>query len=325
MSEYDGTMLKIAIENFIAEKRFMGYRYKNEEARMSSFFKYITENRISDALSKESILSWVDNAKGVRTRNLRLTTIRQFAIYINRSDSDTSAYVVPYAYRSIHHKDYCPYIYSKTELVLLCQAADTFGKVGNIPYSEKSFPLIIRMLYSCGLRISEALSLKVQDVDLQGGTLIIRDTKFFKNRLIPMHRNLAIHCLDYFERTLVLAAPGDYFFPSGSTERICNSAFYQYFGNLLRITGIRVAKSGSGPRVHDLRHTFAVHCLKKLDSAGYDMNVVIPILATYMGHTTYEGTGTYLHLTAELYPSVINMVEEKFEKLIPQGGCTYED
>jgi len=74
MSEYDGTMLKIAIENFIAEKRFMGYRYKNEEARISSFFKYITENRISDALSKESILSWADNAKGVRTRNLRLET-----------------------------------------------------------------------------------------------------------------------------------------------------------------------------------------------------------------------------------------------------------
>lgn len=137
-----------------------------------------------------------------------------------------------------------------------------------------------------------------------------------------MHKNLTIHCLEYFES---LAAPGDYFFPSGNTERICNSAFYQYFRNLLRITGIRVTKSGSGPRVHDLRHIFAVHCLKKLDSAGYDMNVVLPILATYMGHTTYEGTGTYLHLTAELYPSVINMVEEKFEKLIPQGGCTYED
>lgn len=256
MSEYDGTMLKIAIENFIAEKRFMGYRYKNEEARMSSFFKYITENRISDALSKESILSWADNAKGVRTRNLRLTTIRQFAIYINRSDPDASAYVVPYVYRSIHHKDFCPYIYSETELVRLFQTADTFGKVGNIPYSEKSFPLIIRMLYSCGLRISEALSLKVRDVDLQGGTLIIRDTKFFKNRLIPMHKNFTIHCLEYFKRTLVLAAPGDYFFPSGNTERICNSAFYQYFRNLLRITGIRVTKSGSGPRVHDLRHPY---------------------------------------------------------------------
>ena len=73
-----------------------------------------------------------------------------------------------------------------------------------------------------------------------------------------MHKNLTIHCLEYFES---LAAPGNYFFPSGNTERICNSAFYQYFRNLLRITGIRVTKSGSGPRVHDLRHIFAVHCL----------------------------------------------------------------
>lgn len=180
------------------------------------------------------------------------------------------------------------------------------------------------MLYSCGLRISEALSLKVQDVDLQRGSLVIRNTKFFKSRIVPMHKNLVKRCLEYFEGTLIIAAPCDYFFPSGNNERIRNSTFYRYFRNLLRITGIHVDVSGIGPRVHDIRHTFAVHCLKKLDSDGYDMNVVLPILATYMGHTTYEGTGLYLHLTAELYPSIVDIVEEKFEKLIPQGGCTYE-
>lgn len=325
MNKYCSTTLKIAIENFVAEKRFMGYRYKNEERRMASFLKYITENRISDPLSKESILSWADSAKGMKSRNQRITAIRQFALYINRFDSDAAAYVVPVSYRSIQHKDFCPYIYNEKELVQLFQTADTFGRVGQIPYSEKSFPLILRILYSCGLRISEALSLKVQDVNLQHGSLIIRDTKFFKNRLIPMHRNLVKHCLEYFERTLIIAAPDDYFFPSGNDKRICNSTFYQYFRNLLRITGIRISNTGTGPRVHDIRHTFAVHCLKKLDSEGYDMNVVLPILATYMGHTSYEGTGTYLHLTAELYPNIINTVEENFEKLIPQGGCTYED
>ena len=325
MSEYSSTALKIAIENFIAEKRFMGYRYKNEEQRMSSFLKYIIENHISDPFSKESILSWADTAKGVKTRNLRLTAIRQLALYINRLDPNASAYVVPTIYRSIQHKDFCPYIYSKKELALLFQAADTFGKVGQIPCSEKSFPLILRMLYSCGLRISEALSLKVQDVDLQRGALIIRDAKFYKDRLIPMHKNLTKRCLEYFERTLIIADPDDYFFPAGNNGHICNSTFYQYFRNILSITGIRAGKSGACPRVHDIRHTFAVHCLKELDSAGYDMNVVLPILATYMGHTTYEDTGTYLHLTAELYPDIVNIMEEKFEKLIPQGGCPYED
>lgn len=324
MSEYNNELLKAAIKNFIAEKRFLGYRYKNEEQRMFSFLKFVVENDTLEPLSKETILSWADAADGAKSRNLRLTVIRQFALYLNRSDPDAPAYIVPTTYRSIHRKDFCPYIYSKEELVLLFRAADAFGKVGQIPYSEKSFPLILRMLYGCGLRISEVLSLKVEDVNLQDGLLIIRDTKFFKDRLIPMHKNLTNRCLEYFERNLIIAAPNEYFFPSGKPNRIGNSTFYQYFRNLLQLTGIRTSRSGSGPRVHDIRHTFAVHCLKKLDTAGYDMNVVLPILATYMGHTTYEGTGTYLHLTAELYPHIVNVMEEKFEKIIPLGGCVNE-
>lgn len=324
MSKYNTELLKVAIENFIAEKRFLGYRYKNEERRMSSFLKFVVENEILDPLSKETILSWADAADGAASRNMRLTAIRQFALYLNRSNSDAPVYVVPTTYRSIHHKDFCPYIYSKEELVLLFQAADAFGRVGQIPYSEKSFPLILRILYGCGLRISEALSLKVRDVDLQEGFLIIKDAKFFKDRLIPMHRNLTNRCLKYFEESLIIANQDEYFFPSGKSDRIGNSTFYQYFRNLLRLTGIRDGCSGAGPRVHDIRHTFAVHCLKKLDNAGYDMNVVLPILATYMGHTAYEGTGTYLHLTAELYPHIVNMMEEKFEKMIPLGGCADE-
>ncbi len=282
MSKYNTELLKVAIENFIAEKRFLGYRYKNEERRMSSFLKFVVENEISAPLSKETILSWADAADGAVSRNLRLTAIRQFALYLNRSDSDAPVYVVPTTYRSIRHKAFCPYIYSKEELVLLFQAADVFGRVGQIPYSEKSFPLILRILYGCGLRISEALSLKVRDVDLQEGFLIIRDTKFFKDRLIPMHRNLTKRCLEYFEGSLIIASQDEHFFPSRKSDRIGNSTFYQYFRNLLRLTGIRDSRSGAGPRVHDIRHTFAVHCLKKLDNAGYDMNVVLHILATYM-------------------------------------------
>ena len=109
----------MAIENFIAEKRFLGYRYKNEERRMSSFLKFVVENDILDPLSKETILSWADAADGTVSRNLRLTAIRQFALYLNRSDSDAPAYVVPTTYRSIHHKAFCPYIYSKEERILM--------------------------------------------------------------------------------------------------------------------------------------------------------------------------------------------------------------
>lgn len=113
MSEYDNELLKVAIDNFIAEKRFLGCRYKNEERRMFSFLKFVVENDVLKPLSKEAILSWADAADGAKSRNLRLTVIRQFALYLNRSTPDAPAYVVPTAYRSIHRKDFCPYIYSK--------------------------------------------------------------------------------------------------------------------------------------------------------------------------------------------------------------------
>lgn len=300
MSKYNTELLKVAVENFIAEKRFLGYRYKNEEQRMSSFLKFVVENEISDPLSKETILSWADAADGVASRNLRLTAIRQFALYLNRSNFDAPVYVVPTTYRSIHHKDFCPYIYSKKELVLLFQAADTFGRVGQIPYSEKSFPLILRILYGCGLRISEALSLKVRDVDLQEGFLIIKDTKFFKDRLIPMHKNLTRRCLEYFEGSLIIASQDEYFFPSGKSDRIGNSTFYQYFRNLLRLTGIRDSRSGAGPRVHDIRHTKAMHLL----NADVNMFYIRDIL----GHVDISTTEIYARVDVEKKRAILEKI-----------------
>lgn len=320
MNDFIELALKENIENFIAEKRLMGYRYRNEEQKLLSFLQYIVDHRYLFPLSKDVILAWVDDAEGGVSRNHRISVIRQFALYINRTMSNTPAYVVPAVYRTITRKDFCPYIFSKKEILGLFQTADMYGKYGRVPHSEASFPLILRILYCCGLRISEVLSLKVKDVDLKNGILIIRDTKFFKDRCIPMHNNLTERCINYFENALVIADQDEYFFPSGKKHRIKSDTFYQYYRKILHLAGIRNCNASGGPRLHDIRHTFAVHCLKELNNSGYDMNYVIPILATYMGHTCYEGTETYLHLTAELYPEILNAVEEKYGAIIPLGG-----
>ena len=323
MTDYSYEVLSNQIYGFIDEKHRLGYRYPGADSVLRSYQKYLMNNELPPILSETSVMNWVDASESCKTRNRKITLIRQFALYLNRIGE--TAYIIPTAYRSLEHSDFCPYIYSNKELVTLFTLADEYGKVGKIPLSEKSFPLILRMLYSCGLRISEALSLKFKYVNLNDGIITIKDTKFFKDRLVPMHENLTKRCCEYVEKSIILMSQEDYFFPSGKEDRISNATYYHYFRNLLDLSGIRKKNAtGKGARVHDLRHTFAVHNLKKLDSEGYDMNTILPVLATYMGHTTYIGTGTYLHLTAELYPQIIDAVEKAHANLLPTGGNHYE-
>ena len=319
MADYSYELLSNQIYGFIDEKHRLGYRYSGADGVLRNFQKYLMDNELPPILSETSVMNWVDASKSSKNRNEKITLIRQFALYLNRMEEN--AYIIPTTYRSLEHNDFCPYIYSDKELVTLFRLADKYGRVGKIPFSEKSFPLILRMLYSCGLRLSEALSLKFEYVNLNDGIITIKDTKFFKDRLVPMHKNLTNRCCEYVEKSIMLISSNDYFFPSGKAERISNSTYYHYFRNLLELSGIRKKNTvGRGARIHDLRHTFAVHNLKKLDSEGYDMNTILPILATYMGHTTYIGTGTYLHLTAELYPQIIDAVEKAHANLLPSGG-----
>jgi integrase len=264
-------------------------------------------------------MRWVDNTASEVTRNYKIAVIRQFALFLNRRGEN--AYLVPTAYRSIQRDNFNPHIYSKRELLLIFAEADKHGDYGATPFSGLSFPLILRMLYGCGLRITEALSLKIKSVDLDSGALIIKDTKFFKDRMIPMHENLKRRCEAYARSQLIMADPDDFFFPSGKAgQGIRKEIFYGYFKKLLKKCGILYGVTHRGFRVHDMRHTFAVHCLQKFDKANIDMAAVLPILATYMGHTSYIGTGTYLHLTAELYPEIAIKVDNIYGGIIPQRG-----
>jgi integrase len=316
--------LAVKIENFISEKQGLGYRYIREERLINNFHRFVMNTQNPCPVSEDSIIQWVDSSASEVYRNQKIAVIRQFALYLNRIGE--TAYIVPVAYRSIERNDFIPHIYSKKELALIFMAADNHGKYGKLPYSNLSFPLVLRMLYGCGLRISEALSLKVKSVDLVNGILKIKDTKFFKDRLIPMHKNLTRRCVIYAQAALAMSAPDDFFFPPVNIEqRISNAAFNWYFKKLLKQSGIQREDTNRGFRVHDMRHTFAVHCLQKLDCSGMDMAAVLPILATYMGHTSYIGTGTYLHLTSELYPEIINKVNDVYSVLIPQGGIASEN
>lgn len=174
------------------------------------------------------------------------------------------------------------------------------------------------MLYGCGLRISEALFLKVSDVNLKDGILTVTKSKFNKSRLVPMSVSLTKICSDYAEKMHFSIKDNGYFFPAPDKGRYNRNVIYKGFKHLLKEAGIVRIGYASGPRLHDLRHTFAVHSLEKMVAEGSDIYCSLPILCAYLGHKGIESTEKYLRLTKESFSSITSPLETLYKGVFPE-------
>jgi len=177
------------------------------------------------------------------------------------------------------------------------------------------------MLVGCGLRITEALSIEKQDVDLKKGTLLLLNTKNEKERLVPMSDSLCEACRKYeFKIQLVRKAnESKYFFPNPEGKAYAAYTAYARFRQALRLAGISHGGRGKGPRLHDLRHTFAVRVLKKWVLEGKNLTTAMPYLSVYMGHVGLKATQHYVRLTSDMFPELIKTAEESFGWVIPEA------
>jgi len=178
-------------------------------------------------------------------------------------------------------------------------------------------PEIFRLLYGCGLRVNEALRLRVKDANLREGVLTVLDTKFRKDRLVPTAPELTER-LTLLQKKLGRRKGEAPFFPVRTNCFYDKRAIYDTFRRLLWESGIPHHGRGKGPRVHDLRHTFAVHRMMIWYREGVDLNAKLPILAAYMGHRNIVSTQKYLHLTLEFFADVASNLNGKFGMLIPE-------
>lgn len=178
-------------------------------------------------------------------------------------------------------------------------------------------PVLFRMLYCCGLRVSEATNLLAGDVDLEHGVLTIRNSKFGKTRYVPMSNELTAICANYAKTRLVGTVNEDWFFAAPDGGRYNIRSIYTVFRDLLWKAGISHGGRSKGPRLHDFRHTFCVHCLQKWTLSGDDPTTLLPRLSTYLGHNDFSATEQYLRMTAEAYPEVSRLMEEKYGYIIP--------
>lgn len=212
---------------------------------------------------------------------------------------------------------YIPYIFSNDELAVFFRQVDACHYCAEVPHRHLIMPLLFRMLYGCGLRISEALNLKVRDVDLHAGVLTIIDGKFNKDRLVPLSKELLNRCLAYMKQVHLFSNSNAYFFPSPNGQAITKGNIYKNFRRFLWKARISHGGWGKGPRLHDFRHSFAVRCLRRWVLEGKDLTAYLPVLKTYLGHHSFRDTSQYLRLTAELYPDITAKVERTFGHVIP--------
>jgi len=153
---------------------------------------------------------------------------------------------------------------------------------------------------------------------------IVLDTKFHKSRLVPFSKAIAESLAAYFSK-VEHKGPDDWLFPSPkATEKYTSSGQQAHFALLLRLAGIPRGGRGKGPRLHDIRHTFAVHCLSNWVRSGVDLLTALPVLSRYLGHSGIKGTQKYLQLTAQMYPHIVSDLEEKFGALIPSLEVQHE-
>lgn len=309
--------LRDSLQGFVDEKKAVGYAFTKGASLLRQFDKFVNSlPQHIDILTKDIVMQWTERRPGEATSTQlgRISLMRGLAEYMNRMGN--TAYVYPKAMVTVERYSYTPYIFTEKEIASIFAVCDNFPISNQSPNRHLVLSLIFRILYGCGLRISEAVNLTIADVNLKEGTIFIKDTKFGKERLIPIADTLRNRCIEYNVLVNTGKLEVAYFFPSPLGGHYSSNTIYTLFRQILWSADI--SHTGKGPRLHDLRHTFAVHCLKKWVLSNRDITNCMPYLSAYLGHEDFRGSQHYLRLTADLYPDITEKVEKNCSWLIPE-------
>jgi site-specific recombinase XerD len=293
--------LHAAVDSYVALKRSLGAVFA-AETRVLRFFERTLGDLPIEAISPEACRAFC-RGTGPPTSwwERKYHTLRGFFAFLV-SRGYLAASPLPEAGPKIP-PSFEPYVYSREELKRLLDATAILNTPRS-PLEPRTFRTLLLMLYAAGLRPGEGLRLRCCDVDLGEGLLAIWDTKFFKSRRVPIGADLhrALQSYETARRRLPMPE-GDRsaFFASRTGHAISLQKLERVFARLRTHAGIeRPPDARWQPRLHDLRHAFAVHRLVAWYREGADLKACLPLLATYLGHVNVSGTQTYLSMTPEL-------------------------
>src|SRR3954468_318337 len=304
--------LRQAAEQYLQLRRDLGYKLRETGRRLEDFVAF-AEREGASHVTTDLALRWAQQPAGVQPAAWasRLRIVRRFALWLSAADRRTE--VPPAGLLPGRYVRKRPYIYSDAEIRDLVRAAGQLASAAGL--KGHTYATIFGLLAVTGMRISEVVALDREDVDLGEGILRIRRTKFGKSRLVAVHDSTRQVLAEYArERDRIVrrpAAPAFFLSEGGDPLTACGGRFN--FAMVSREVGLRAptaGRHGRGPRLHDMRHRFAVCTLLRWYRAGLDVEREIPKLATYLGHVHVNETYWYL----EAVPELLELAARRLER-----------
>lgn len=297
-----------AIDEYLALRRGLGFKLQQEGLWLDQFASFLKRRR-SSRVTTTLALEWATQPAHAQSAHLarRLSVVRGFAHFRAASDPRTEVppqTLLPYRY---HRKP--PYIYTNAELGRLLDAAKRLPSKTRL--RQKTYTTLLGLLAVTGMRIREAVDLDRDDVDLAAGVLTVRRGKFGKSRLVPVHASTRRALARYaaWRDSLQPKPVTTTFFVGEHGRHLTANVAEVTFVKLSRRAGLRGPTDHRGPRLHDLRHRFAVHVLLDWYREGDDVEHRLPQLSAYLGHA--HVTDTYWYLSA--VPELMCMVSARME------------
>jgi integrase len=289
--------LRQALEDYLSLRRALGFQLANAGRLLDQFVGYLEEHGV-DTVTTEQALAWATLPAGASAswRAIRMSVVRGFAVYLH--SLDPSVEVVPAGLIRSGPCRATPYLYSAAEIDSLITAAGSLQP----RLRAATYQSLIGLLAISGIRIGEAIALDDEDLDVEHGLLVVRETKFNKQRLVPLHPSAMRALARYVElrRELQPRPASPALLLSTAGTRLLHSNIGLTFAGLLDRAGITRRSASCRPRIHDLRHSFAVATVLGWYRDDADIPALMPRLSTYLGHTDPKHTYWYLSAAPEL-------------------------
>lgn len=306
--------LNKALEEYLSLRRRLGFKLK-EDGRILAKFVSFLEGQGASHITTELAVRWAMKPKNAQSSYWarRLRMVRIFAEYLRAADPRTevpSQKLLPDLY---HRKP--PYIYTDEQVMHLIEAARQLPSTvpSTTGLRAQTYSTLFGLLSVTGMRISEALALNRQDVDLIQGIITIRGTKFGKSRLVPVHQSTRHALLEYthFRDQIYPRPKTQNFFVCERGTRLGYWGVLRTFVRVSREIGLRGPSDSHGPRMHDLRHRFAIRTMVRWYKEGVDVERHIQELSVYLGHVKVSNTYWYLSAVPELLQLAVARLESR--------------
>lgn len=301
------------IKGMVEYKKALGHRAESYEWDLQNFDRYCMEHYPeAEILTRDIVFGWCQAGKEGGKSAYRAGAIRTFGCYLVAIGKE--AYALPPDIFAAQKAD-LPYLFTDEELERFFDAADHYPHRDNSPLLEYTVPVIFRLLYACGLRPQEVRLLKRADFDFRKNTVYISESKWCKDRCLPVHPELMGLCKKYDGIAYGMFPERIYFFPSQNGTAYSHGWLTAVFHKCWKLSGNSRSAKPCVP--YDARHNFATRTLSRWADEGKDFEAYLPYLSTYMGHASFHSSYYYVHLLPEKLAGIGFMGNHG---IIPEAG-----